>query len=151
MNRRVAFLKPCDDLLGHSHRGEPALAHQGPIVEQMAGFHFGKRSWRVQVMEKAEIYDGGFRVLRVGARLADDLREADNPGFAAAMVDENTVFRPHGADGLQGLRALNAVPGCGLVALQIGDGIGGGLGFGKKVVHKIDLNPDLALNGCGTL
>jgi polysaccharide biosynthesis/export protein len=105
---------------------------QGGIFLQLAqGDGFGK------LQQKAKIGDGRLRVIRIGPAGSDDFSQADDGRFAAGMVDEDTIFRLHGADGLRGLGITDPIPERLPVGGKLLDGVIGGIGFGKEVLHGL--------------
>ena len=62
-------------------------------------------------------------------------RQAEDGGFALAMINENLVASAHFPDRAKGLGITHSVPDGLMIAGQIVNGIGLWIGFGQEVVH----------------
>lgn len=87
------------------------MTNEGEVGEETGALHFGQGGRRVELGDEFEVDDGQLGVGGIGTRIGGHFGQADDGGFAGAVVDKNTVAGPHGADGGEGLGVADAVPG----------------------------------------
>ena len=115
---------------GERDDGEAADAHEGRAGEKLAGFDFGESDWFGDGFSGFD-FDGW--LFGVGGGDGDDRGGAYGGFLIAGVVDDQFVAGLHFAEIFHGGGIGDAVPSGLFVALEIGEGIGGRLGFQQVV------------------
>src|SRR5437667_5837832 len=126
---------PLDESFGRRHGGQPALAHQRPVVEQSRLLDFPQSDGWIEASQKLEVDYSEFGVLRIRTRRGDHLRQSHNRRVAHAVVDKNLVPRPHLPDGPQRLRIADSVPNRLPVLFQMFNRVGFRVCFCQEIIH----------------